>query len=153
MNVLRPHDPRYTAAPLPGAPDARVAYAIFCWPVADPLARYRVQQERGNARLVAAHHAFWPDVAAMEEGSPQHILDRGETVVLPPALIMQGDNDDNLTPDMAARFAAAYRRAGGDIALAMFPGEQHAFVPRDPTSDNAVRALALMRDFVLRQTR
>ncbi len=153
LNVLRPRDVRYAAAPLPGAPDASLAYAIFCWPVADPVARYRVQQERGNDRLVAAHHAFWPDIAAMKEGSPQHILDRSEKLSLPPALIMQGDNDDNLTPDMAARFADSYRRAGGEITLEMFPGEQHAFVPRDPTSASAVRALGMMRDFVKRQER
>lgn len=153
LNVLRPRDARYAAAALPGAPDAGLKFAIVCWPVADPLTRYRVQQERGNERLVAAHHAFWPDVAAMEEGSPQHILERGEKVTTPPALIMQGDNDDNLTPDMAARFAEAYRRAGGDISLTMFPGEQHAFIPRDPTSENSVRALGLMTDFVLRHGR
>ena len=99
LNTLRPADTRYTAAALPGAPDASVKFAIVCWPVADPLTRYRVQQERGNERLVAAHHAFWPSTAAMEEGSPQHILERGEKVALPPMLIMQGDNDDNLTPD------------------------------------------------------
>jgi acetyl esterase len=150
LNVLRPADPRYAAAPLPGAPGAEVKFAIICWPVADPLTRYRVQQERANERLVAAHHAFWPDVAAMEEGSPQHILSRGEKVVTPPALIMQGDNDDNLTPDMASRFAEAYRQAGGTIDLHMFPGEQHAFIPRDPASANSAQALKLITDFVLR---
>ncbi len=153
LNTLRPADPRYTTAKLPNAPDAGVKFAIVCWPVADPLTRYRVQQERGNERLVAAHHAFWPDIAAMEEGSPQHILARGENVAKPPMLIMQGDNDDNLTPDMAANFAAAYRQAGGAISLEMFPGEPHAFVPRDPTSAHAQRALGLMQDFVLQHAR
>ena len=153
LNVLRPTDARYAAAPLPGAPDARLAFAIFCWPVADPLTRYRVQQERGNARLVAAHHAFWPDEAAMEEGSPQHILDGGTKVALPPALIMQGDADDNLTPDMASRFADSYLRASGEITLHMFPGQQHAFVPRDPTGADSVRAMGLMREFVLRHAK
>lgn len=153
LNTLRPTDARYAAAPLPGAGDAGVKFAIVCWPVADPVARYAVQQERKNARLVAAHHAFFPDIAAMAEASPQHILERGEKVTLPPMLIMQGDNDDNLTPDMASRFAESYRSAGGDIALTMFPGEQHAFVPRDPGSENARRALALMTEFVLRHGR
>src|ERR1700731_865432 len=78
--------------------------------------RYRAVIERGNDRLVEAHYQFWPSEEAMSEGSPQLILERGETVDKPPALIMQGTADDNLTPDMAADFAAAYTKAGAPIA-------------------------------------
>lgn len=150
LNVLRPRDPRYSSLPLPGA-DASLAFAIACWPVADPLARYHAVRERGNDRLVEAHHQFWPSEAAMAEGSPQLILERGEPVEKPPALIMQGTVDDNLTPDMARNFAAAYTRAGGTISFHEFPGEPHAFIPRDPASPNAQRALGLIADFIHRQ--
>ena len=54
LNALRPRDARYTAHALPGT-DAGLAFAIACWPVADPLARYRAVQQRGNDRLVDAH--------------------------------------------------------------------------------------------------
>src|SRR5215472_3801280 len=50
LNALRPHDPGYAALPLAGV-DAGLAFAVVCWPVADPLARYRAVQERGNVRL------------------------------------------------------------------------------------------------------
>jgi acetyl esterase/lipase len=149
LNALRPRDPRYASIPLPGA-DAGLAFAVACWPVADPLARYRAVRERGNDRLAEAHHQFWPSEEAMAEGSPQLILERGERVETPPALIMQGTNDDNLTPDMARNFAAAYTRAGGTISYHEFEGEPHAFIPRDPGSANAQRALALIADFVHR---
>lgn len=152
LNVLRPRDPRYTSHPLPGA-DASLAFAIACWPVADPLARYRAVQERGNARLVEAHHEFWPSEEAMAEGNPQLILERGERIEKPPALIMQGTADDNLTPGMAANFAAAYQSAGGSIAYHQFEGQPHAFIPRDPTSPDAVRALGLITDFIHHHTR
>jgi acetyl esterase len=152
LNALKPDDPRYAALPLPGA-DARLEFAVVCWPVADPLARYHAVQERGNDRLVEAHHQFWPSEAAMAEGSPQLILDRAEPIERPPALIMQGTNDDNLTPDMARNFAAAYTRAGGSIAFHEFPGEPHAFIPRDPSSANAQRALRLIADFILSRPR
>jgi acetyl esterase len=151
LNALRPHDPRYTAIALPGV-DAGLAFAVACWPVADPLARYHAVRERGNERLVAAHDQFWPSEATMEEGNPQRILDRGEPVEKPPALIMQGTADDNLTPDMARNFAAAYTRAGGSIAFHEFPGEPHAFIARDPAAPNAQRALALIADFIRHQT-
>ena len=127
--------------------------AIACWPVADPLARYRAVQERGNDRLVEAHHQFWPSEEAMAEGNPQLILERSDPVETPPALIMQGTADDNLTPDMAANFAAAYKRAGGSIAFHRFEGQPHAFIPRDPGSPDALRALGLITDFIHHQAR
>ena len=152
LNALRPREARYAARPL-AAGDASLAFAIACWPVADPLARFRAVGERGNDRLVAAHRQFWPSEAAMAEGNPQLILDRGELVEKPPALIMQGTADDNLTPEMAANFAAAYGKAGGSIAFHEFEGQPHAFIARDPASPDAQRALGLIADFVHRQTR
>jgi len=151
LNALRPRDPRYAAIPLPGAADASLAFTVICWPVADPLARYRAVQERGNARLVEAHDQFWPSEAAMAEGNPQLIIDRGEPIERPPALIMQGTADDNLTPDMAERFAAAYTRAGGAIAFHSFAGQPHAFIARDPAAPDALRALGLITDFIHHQ--
>jgi acetyl esterase len=150
LNALRPRDPRYTAIPLAG-PDASLAFGVACWPVADPLARYRAVQERGNERLVEAHHQFWPSEDAMAEGNPQLILERGGPIEKPPALIMQGTADDNLTPDMAANFAAAYTKAGGSISFHRFPGQPHAFIARDPAAPDAVRALRLIADFIHHQ--
>ena len=151
LSALRPHDPRYASLPLPGA-GASLAFAIACWPVADPLARYRAVRERVNERLVEAHHQFWPSEEAMAEGNPQLILERGEAVEKPPAMIMQGTADDNLTPDMAANFAAAYTRADGSISFHKFEGQPHAFIARDPAAPDAQRALRLIADFIHHQT-
>ena len=65
LSTLRPTDPRYAALPLAGqggatGADASLPLIVACWPVADPVARYRAVKERGNDRLVQAHHAFWP---------------------------------------------------------------------------------------------
>lgn len=152
LNALRPRAPRYASHPLPGG-DASLAFAIACWPVADPLARYRAVGARGNERLVDAHHRFWPSEAAMAEGSPQLLLERGEPVERPPVLIMQGTADDNLTPEMAANFAAAYAKAGGSITFHEFEGQPHAFIARAPASPDAQRALGLIADFVHHHTR
>jgi acetyl esterase/lipase len=53
---------------------------------------------------------------------------------------------------MASRFADAYARAGGEIALTMFPGMPHAFIPQAPAAPDAVRALGLIVDFIRRHT-
>src|SRR5579862_9745096 len=80
LSALRPADPRYAALPLAEAPgeDARLPYLVLCWPIADPLARYRMVKEKGNSRLVESHDAYWASEAEMAEGNPQLILERGE---------------------------------------------------------------------------
>ena len=84
----------------------------------------------------------------MSEGGPQSILERGEAVETPPALLIQGTNDDNVTPDMAENFVRSYRAAGGEIALEVFPGQTHAFIAKDPDAPDAKRALGLIADFI-----
>jgi acetyl esterase len=149
LATMRPHDPRYAeAAPALAGFDATVAYAVACWPIADPLARYRMAMERGNARLVQAHKDFFGSEAAMSEGNPQLALERGEKVSLPPLLVLQGTKDDNVTPDMAQKFTTAYRAAGGRAVLETFEGEPHTFVTKDPTSAASLRAIALIQRFV-----
>ena len=154
LSALRPADPRYTKLTLEGAPgvNAALRFAIACWPVADPLKRYRVMQQNGNDRLVAAHDAFWPSVMEMEDANPTLILTRGEPVATPPVLIMQGTADNNLTLDMADNFAAAYEKAGGSVIKEMFPDQPHAFIPNAPTSPSSLRALDLIKHFVKAQT-
>src|SRR5204863_368803 len=80
LSVLKPSDPRYAALRLAGAPaeDASLPYIVLCWPISDPLARYRMVREKGNTRLVESHDAYWNSEAEMGEGNPQLILDRGE---------------------------------------------------------------------------
>jgi acetyl esterase len=154
LSVLQPADPEYAALPLAEAPaeDALLPYIVLCWPISDPLARYRMVREEGNQRLVEAHDAYWPSEAAMATGNPQLIVERGAAATLPPAIVIQGTGDDNVTPDMADRFAAAYRAHGGELALHKFDGQPHTFIVRDPASEASRRATELIRDFVLART-
>jgi acetyl esterase/lipase len=110
-------------------------------------------REKGNTRLVESHDAYWNSEAEMGEGNPQLILEAGEAGALPPAILVQGLSDDNVTPDMADRFAAAYRTRGGELELHKFDGQPHTFIVRDPASDASRRATELIRDFVLKRAR
>ena len=156
LSALQPDDPRYAALPLPesAAEDARLPYLALCWPISDPLARYRMVKEKGNTRLVESHDAYWASEAEMAEGNPQLILERGEAALpLSPAIVVQGTGDDNVTPDMADRFAAAYRGRGGRLDLYKFDGQPHTFIVRDPASEASRRATELVRDFILAQVK
>jgi acetyl esterase/lipase len=88
----------------------------------------------------------------MLEASPQHIIDGDLSLKLPPALLIQGTRDANVTPDMADRFAAAYAKAGGKIVLKKFEGQPHAFIPQNPAAPASVEALGLIIDFIQGQT-
>jgi len=155
LNLLRPNDPRYTALKLSNAGDvdASLKYVVVCWPISDPVARYRMAKETGNERLVKNHHAFFGDEAVMAEANPQFILESGATTKLPPVLLIQGTADANVTPDMADKFAAAYAKAGGEITLRKFEGEPHTFISQNPTSPASIEALRLITDFIASQTR
>ncbi|HEX5320065.1 MAG TPA: alpha/beta hydrolase [Stellaceae bacterium] len=151
LSFLKPNDPRYAALPLAEAPDesATLPWVVLCWPISDPLARYRMVKDKGNTRIVESHDAYWASEAEMAEGNPQRIVESGEAGALPPAILVQGLADDNVTPDMADRFAAAYAAKGGALDLHKFDGQPHTFIVRDPQSDSSRRAIELIRDFVI----
>jgi acetyl esterase len=148
LSALRPNDPRYCAIPGGEGFEASLAYVIACWPVLDPLARYKMAKAKAMDDHVAAHHAYWPDEAAQAEGNPQMILDRGERVQLPPVLLIQGTGDTILPTDMADNFAAAYRRAGGSIDLRKFEGQPHTFITKEPNDPASRAAIEAIKTFV-----
>ena len=148
LGAMRPRDPRYAALPGPEGIDASLAFVIACWPVLDPLARYKMAKAKGMDDHVAAHHAYWPDEAAQAEGNPQMILDRGEGAELPPALVIQGTGDVILPTDMADNFAAAYRKAGGLIDLRKFESQPHTFITKEPAAPASIEAVEVIKAFV-----
>ena len=154
LSAMRPNDLRYSAAPLgaDGSLDARLAFVIACWPILDPLGRYKMAIKEGKTRLIEGHHAFWADEAEMSEGSPQEILDRGEPATLAPALIVQGTADDNLDHLTINRFADSYRNAGGTIEFRKYEGAAHAFIEHKFDGEHARDALNVIRDFIFAQS-
>ena len=149
LSAMRPHHPAYGYLELPGSDaDATLKYLLLGWPIVDPYARYRFVQEAENARIITLSEGYFLTTDAMKEGSPFQILQRGEKAVLPPTLIVQGTADNNLPVPVTEQFVSAYREAGGDIELELFPGMPHLFGNTPgPESD---RAVALMKQFVAR---
>jgi len=146
LAAMRPHDARYAAIPLPaGSPaiDATVRSVAMLWPVINPLSRYRnAIQLHASANPPAwtnnmkeRHDLYWGSEANMAEGNPMLALERGEKVLTPPALWVQGRPDpvhDYHDPDSAfpgnepERFVTNYRKAGGNIELVHIEQELRA---------------------------
>jgi acetyl esterase/lipase len=135
-----------------------VRAAVLCWPVIDPLGRYRYARENQAGTLkkqadnwVLCHDKYWPDEAAMAEGNPTAALERGEKVALPPVLYLQGTADVAHPAANRDRFIANYRKAGGRVELQLFEGMGEAFITNDPTSPSALAAIDKIIDFVHRE--
>ena len=148
--ALKPDDPRWTVKDATlGDADASVEFLVAGWPILDPLARYKMVQEAGNERIMSAHHAYFADEAAMADGNPYMLLERGEATHLPPVLIVQGTNDANVAHERADIFAALYREKGGDAEVIKYEGMPHTFVTNEPEANLSEKAIADIRAFVL----
>jgi acetyl esterase len=148
LAALLPGAPLFTEVPPQTA--VRLDFAVLCWPVIDPLARYEWAKNAGNRPELASKHLdYWRDAESMIDGSPQHVVATGRHLHLPPVLVIQGSEDENLPPEMLDTFVRTYREAGGRIKAEIFEGRSHNFVIRDFTSDDAHRAVDIMSDFIL----
>ncbi len=158
LNGMRPSDPRYAALPLAGvSPDsAGPDYIIVAYPISDPLARRAYALQVGNSDPVRGTDIYFAPPGSLQDGNPQLILDRRESVKLPPVLLLQGSagangvvNDKNVSPEIQQRFAASYRTAGGKMQLVLLSGAPHNFVNMPGAYLDST--LNLMRIFVRQQ--
>ena len=150
LSAIRPDDPRYRSLPLAEAPqiDAKVAFVVSGWGVLFPLERYKVAKAQGSLEIAKSHDTFFGTEQAQIEATPALIIERGEKVYLPPAFVYQGTADEWTTVDLAQRFAADYRGAGGSLDLQFLEGEHHTFVNEHPFSPNSVKAVAMATAFI-----
>jgi acetyl esterase len=162
LTAMRPTDPRYAALPLAGkaAGDASVRCVVLCWPVIDPLGRYEYARQNLEGALkkqatewMSSHDLYWGSEAAMSEGSPTRMLERGEKVPLPPVLYLQGTADPAHPRPNLDRFVAGYRKAGGSVDLHFFEGMSQAFISEQPTAPGSLEAINKIIEFVHREIR
>jgi acetyl esterase/lipase len=162
LAAMRPRDPAYSAVPLPAGAavvDATVRCVVMCWPVIDPLARYRYAKKLKDSgkpypeivdRVLPCHDQYWQTEAAMAEGNPVLALERGEPVELPPVLYLQGTSDVAHPRVDLDRFVTHYRKAGGQVDLELYEGEAEGF-GRNQGSPAARQAMEKIIEFVHKQ--
>ena len=149
LAAMRPGDSRYSALPLEGGADAELDWMIVCWPVIDSHARYEVAKANASERLITNTEGYFLTEDAMHEGNPQELLDRGESVSMPPALVIHGTADENVPVEHAERFVASYTAAGGSARMERFEGEPHGFANEPgPQTD---RMVEVVKGFIAEQ--
>ncbi len=148
LTAMRPRDPRYTAHALPEAPDldATIAYVVTRSPISDPVARYEQAQKMQRDTLIENSQLYFQPWDTIYEGNPQLILERGESVELPPMFILQGELDDNVLPAVQERFVKTYRAAGGEIDLEVYPGCDHRWIIEPGAQTD--RAIEMIKAFI-----
>ena len=161
--AMKPRDPKYASLPLPlGSPavDGAVRCAVLCWPVIDPLGRYRYARalKAGGPpypdvvdRVLPGHEAYWRTEEAMAEGNPVLVLERGERVETPPVVYIQGTLDQAHPRADLDRFVSQYRKIGGQVDLELMEGEAEGYINRKPASPAVAATIARIIEFVHKQ--
>ncbi|MAP39184.1 MAG: hypothetical protein CL879_06150 [Dehalococcoidia bacterium] len=86
---------------------------------------------------------------AMQGGSRQGILERGESDGLPSPLIIQGTTDKNIPMSIPNAFPESYRAVGGSVELEEYPGMPHNFILR--VGKETDHTLGVAKAFVAQQ--
>jgi len=146
LSAMRPNDPMFRSLPISGSVDATFDYLVLVSPILDPYGRFMFAQETGRDDIVESTRTFFTPWQTIWDANPTAILERGESVLMPPALIIQGTADDNVTPFLQERFTQSYRAAGARAQLEIFQDQTHIF-PIRPGADTD-RAIAIMKDFI-----
>ena len=129
----------------------KLDFVIGCWPILDPLARYRMAKAKGLKNLVDAHDAFFRDAAQMTRRIRSSSLERAEPVRLAADAGAAGHGRRERRAPPRGCIRQRYRAAGGDIELQKFEGQPHTFIPKDPASAASQRALSRMVAFLQKE--
>lgn len=146
LTAMEPDNPLYLDG---GDGDASVAFVILLWGVLDPYTRYFYALDVGREDIVEHTAAYFLTTEMMRQANPTMMAERREPMRKPPALIIQGDADDNIPKSLPWMFVDAYESVGGDVQIEWFPGMPHRFgITHEKEGD---RAIGLMRTFVAKQ--
>ena len=149
LAAMRPADSRYCSIPLAASVKADVSCVAMIWPVINPLSRYRhalrlrsgTEPPPWTGDIPERHDLYWKTEENMAEGNPMLAIERGEKVLTPPGIWIQGqpdqihdyrDPDSELELNEPERFAARYRQVGGKFELIYVSQEQRDEASYEP---------------------
>jgi dipeptidyl aminopeptidase/acylaminoacyl peptidase len=114
----------------PGLVDAAVVFAPVSSDAGDNFNRWIRNDGPTGARIIARYGAPEDNPAFWRDASARTYFDR----VTEPLLIHHGTSDDSCPIAWSRETVAALERAGKDVRLNVYNGEEHAFGPQWPLS-------------------
>ncbi|MFP3950530.1 MAG: alpha/beta hydrolase [Candidatus Bathyarchaeia archaeon] len=129
----------------------KIDYVVALWPVSNPAYRYAYAKRRNRVTLVEAHDCYFKSEEDMKSASIPDIIEREEYKQLPPLLVVQPGEDDNIPLEMTEELIQQYKSAGGYLEYAFFPDEPHGFAHLPSPATN--RCHALIVDFLKRHSK
>lgn len=134
LHGMRSADPRYATLPLAGvSPDsAGPDYIIVVYPISDPLARRAYAQQVGNDAPVKATDIYFAPPGSLQDGNPQLILDRHESVQAPTSPVASGQRGREWRREGQERVAGDSAAIRGCISRCGWPDAVRAVAWRSP---------------------
>ena len=127
----------------------------MCWPVIDPLARYRYAlKERGKPRpeildqVIPLHEKYWPGEEAMARPVPRWRSSAANGSKGRLRCIFRATTTLSIRAPTSIASSPGYRKADGRVELELIEGEGEAFIARKSASPSAARAIARIIEFV-----
>ena len=152
---MRPDDPRYAALALAEAPqtDARVAFVISGWGVLDPLLRYHLAKQAGNAELVGESPRLLGRRGDDERGQPAgDPRPRRKGLPSAGAGVWRRHRRVGARSKPCTASSTAGGNAGGEVELQLYPGPDHGFMTGKPDAPYAGPAIERMKAFIRKHT-
>ncbi len=161
LAACRPNEAEHVPEPLAQTVDASVSCVAALWAPVDPLARYRFvldQLAHGSPDERALYEdvrhgaeSYFGDEQTMESARVAGIVAAGEATHVPPAWVCYPELETTIPFAMAAELERAWRAAGGELTVRIFPGQGHAFAHRPgEATDRLIDELAAFFDEVWR---
>lgn len=128
----------------------KLDYVVALWPVSDPLYRYEYAKRVDRPSLIEAHENYFVDKETMLSASIPKLVGDGEYNELPPILIVQPGEDQNVPLEMTYDLMSKYQSAGGYLEYVFYPGEEHGFAHFP--SEVSDRCISLIVNFAQRHS-
>lgn len=151
---LKPNEPLFAKIPFAANPqlDASFSYLATRSPISNPPARYENAVNKKRENMIKNNLNYFKPFQTIYDSSPQAILDNHQgPKKLIPLLIMQGELDDNVLPEVQKRFAQSYQAAGGDCTFLIFEKSEHEWVAQESAQTDLARQT--VKNFIAKQLR
>jgi len=102
-------------------------FIIALWPVSCPFQRYKYAKRINNKNLITWTEGYFGTEDLMQQASIPRVVIANEAESLPPLLIVQPGEDENVPFEITLDLMRSWQNRGGYLEYSFFPGMSHSF--------------------------